>query len=320
MPSPREYADLAKAARLYYLDGLSQKEVAQSMMTTRSNVSRMLTAARQRGVVQIRIVDAAARDVELESQLLAEFDLTEALVARFEPGTRSAQQAGQIGAAWLGERLRDDLTLSISWGSALQNLVGEVEVEQSFSLDIVQMVGGLSNLPTSRSGHELVRELAMRLGATYRYLNAPVVLGRSEAVDAMMGEESIGEVLATARKSDIALVGIGAVGQGSSRALIEQLRLSPEEHAEFAAAHIAGDIAARFYSADGQPFLGGVNDRVLGLSLDELRRIPTVFGIATGKEKAAGLVGALRGRLLDVVCCDAAAARGTLELARRRPA
>ena len=201
MPSPREDADLARAARLYYIDGLSQKEVAQAMMTTRSNVSRMLTSAKQRGVVQIRIVDTAARDVELETRLAAEFGLSEALVARFEPGTRAAQQAGIIGASWLAERLRDNLTLSISWGSALQHLVGAVTVAQSLDLEIVQMVGGLSNLPTSRSGHELVRELATRLGATYRYLNAPVVMGRPEGVDAMMGEQSIGEVLELARET-----------------------------------------------------------------------------------------------------------------------
>ena len=315
MPSPREDADLARAARLYYIDGLSQKEVAQAMMTTRSNVSRMLTSAKQRGVVQIRIVDTAARDVELETRLTAEFGLSEALVARFEPGTTAARQAGIIGAGWLAERLRDHLTLSISWGSSLQHLVGEVTVAQSLDLEIVQMVGGLSNLPTSRSGHELVRELATRLGATYRYLNAPVVMGRPEGVDAMMGEQSIGEVLEAARRSDIALVGIGAVGQGSSRALVEQLRLSPEERREFDAAHIAGDIAARFYDLAGEPFLGAANDRVLGLTLDELRRVPTVFGIATGRDKASGLVGALRGGLLDVLCCDAAAAQEVLELA-----
>ena len=116
--------------------------------------------------------------------------------------------------------------------------------------------------------------------------------------------------------SRLALVGIGAVGQGSSRALVEQLRLSSEERQEFDAAHIAGDIAARFYDLAGEPFLGAANDRVLGLTLDELRRVPTVFGIATGRDKASGLVGALRGGLLDVLCCDAAAAQEVLELAR----
>lgn len=318
MPSPREYSDLARAARLYYIDGLSQQEVATAMMTTRSNVSRMLTSAKLRGVVQIRIVDAAARDVELERRLVAEFGVGEALVARFEPDTRAPQQTGQLGATWLTERLRDDLTVSISWGASLQYMVEEIAVDRSSDIEVVAMVGGLSNLATSRSGHELVRELGTRLGARYRYLNAPVVLGRPEGVDAMMGEPAIDEVLEAARRSDIALVGIGAAGAGSSRALVDEMRLSPAEQQELAEAGVIGDIAARFYDADGQPFLGAANDRIVGLTLDEIRRIPTVFGTATGREKSPGLLGALRGGLLDVVCCDAAAARGVLDLARDR--
>ena len=319
MPSPREYADLARAARLYYIDGLSQKEVAQTMMTTRSNVSRMLTSARQRGVVQIRIVDTAARDVDLEARLMAEFGVGEALVARFEPGAHPPEQAAQIGATWLAERLRDGLTLSISWGSSLQYLVAEVAVAQPLDVEVVAMVGGLSNLGTARSGHELVRELATRLGARYRYLNAPVILGRPEGVDAMMSEPSIEEVLDAAEHSDIALVGIGAAGRGSSQAMVEQMRLSGAEQRELDAAGLAGDIAARFFDFDGQPFLGAANDRILGLTLDQLRRIPTVFGTATGREKAPGLYGALRGGLLDVICCDVDAAHGVLDLARHRP-
>ena len=92
MPPLRENGDLARAARLYFVDGLSQKEVADKMQTTRSNVSRMLTAARERGVVQIRILDSAGRDHDLEEQLMDQFGLSEALVARFEPGSHPARR------------------------------------------------------------------------------------------------------------------------------------------------------------------------------------------------------------------------------------
>jgi DNA-binding transcriptional regulator LsrR (DeoR family) len=81
LPPERNDADLAHAARLYFIDGMSQKEVADEMQTTRSNVSRMLTAAKERGVVQIRIM--IGRDHELERELMDRFGLAEALVASF---------------------------------------------------------------------------------------------------------------------------------------------------------------------------------------------------------------------------------------------
>jgi DNA-binding transcriptional regulator LsrR (DeoR family) len=99
--------------------------------------------------------------------------------------------------------------------------------------------------------------------------------------------------------------------------VVEQLRLSSTELAAFHAADLAGDICARFYDRQGRPYLGAANDRILGIDLEELRRIPTVMGIATGREKAPGLAGALNGGLLDVLCCDVAAARAVLELTRR---
>jgi DNA-binding transcriptional regulator LsrR (DeoR family) len=50
MPAPRDRAALIKAARMYFLDGRSQDDVARALGTSRSNVSRMLTAARAQGM------------------------------------------------------------------------------------------------------------------------------------------------------------------------------------------------------------------------------------------------------------------------------
>ncbi|TKV60163.1 sugar-binding transcriptional regulator [Nakamurella flava] len=317
MPPQRDDSDLARAARLYFIDGLSQKEVAQEMQTTRSNVSRMLTAARARGVVEIRIHDPSGRDDALEHQLVEQFGLSEALVARFEPGNPSDRRAGELGAQWLVDRIHDGQRVSLSWGTSLQKLVWAVTADRSVDVEILQLVGGLSPMSTAITGQEMLRELAVRLGARYRYLHSPAVLDRAEAVELLGAEASIAEALAAARRSDIALVGIGSFGHGSSEIVVEQMRLSPEERAELLAAAPVGDICARFYDADGRSFLGAANDRVLGITLDELREIPTVVGVATGREKAPGLLGALRGGLLDVICCDVPAARGVLEMARR---
>jgi len=317
MPPVRDDGDLARAARLYFIEGLSQKEVAEEMQTTRSNVSRMLTAARQRGVVQIRIMDPAGRDHDLEQQLMDQFGLSDALVTRFEPGSPAERRTGELGASWLVDKLRDGQKISLSWGTSLQNLVWAVTADHTVDVEILQLVGGLSPVSNAPTGQELLRELALRLGAHYRYLHAPAVLDRPDAVALLAQESSISEALDAARHSDIALVGIGSFGHGSSEAVVEQMRLSPAERAALHAADLAGDICARFFDHKGRPYLGAANDRVLGIDLEELRRIPTVLGIAIGREKAPGLAGALNGGFLDVLCCDVTAARAVLELTRR---
>jgi DNA-binding transcriptional regulator LsrR (DeoR family) len=95
---------------------------------------------------------------------------------------------------------------------------------------------------------------------------------------------------------------------------VDALRLSPAERAELEASGAVGDVCARFYDRSGQAVSSVVNERVLAVTLDDLRAIPTVAGIAAGQEKALGILGALRGQIIDVLVCDQAAARSVLAL------
>lgn len=314
MPAPRDDADLVKAARLYFQDGHSQHEVAQALGTSRSNVSRMLAAARERGIVQVRIVDPAGRDSLLEEQLVARFDLAEARVAAVEPGQPALAKVGQLGSSWLLETIRDGQTVAMSWGTALQQLVWATATDRPRHVELLQLVGGLSPVAQATTGQELVRELAARLGATYGYLHAPALLETSAAREALAAERSIAAALDSARRADVALVGIGAVGAGSSAFIVDSLGLTAEERQVFEDRRPVGDVCARYYDLAGRPVHGPVEDRVLAVTLQDLRRIPLVVGLASGKEKAPGILGAVRGRVVDVLVCDAGAARAVLAL------
>src|SRR5438552_15469213 len=102
----RSTDELAKVAQLYYLDDLSQQEIAERLGTTRSNVSRMLKAAKQAGLVEIRVVHPTQRDRELEAALKRRYRLQEARVAPFDPaipaghGQQALAQVGKLAAGW----------------------------------------------------------------------------------------------------------------------------------------------------------------------------------------------------------------------------
>jgi DNA-binding transcriptional regulator LsrR (DeoR family) len=108
------------------------------------------------------------------------------------------------------------------------------------------------------------------------------------------------------------MVGIGAVGTGSSTEMLKGLGLSAAERKAFLAAGPVGDTCCRFFDAQGRPVLGVVHDRVLAIELDGLRRIPTVIGVATGAEKAPGVLAAIRGDIVDGLITDAGLALALL--------
>ena len=74
--------DVTSVARLYYLDGLGQQEIAGMIGVSRSTVSRLLTAARDRGIVRISVDPYDPRDAALERRLSDRFELRHAVVIR----------------------------------------------------------------------------------------------------------------------------------------------------------------------------------------------------------------------------------------------
>jgi DNA-binding transcriptional regulator LsrR (DeoR family) len=310
--SPRSSELIVKAARLYFLEGRSQDDIARALETSRSNVSRMLSTARTVGIVEIRIQDGHGRDADLEHALSERFGLTQVRVAVFRPHADRMAAAGGLAAEWLDDTLRDGQILGLSWGTELQAVVSAVSVEQPRRLEVVPLVGGLSTGESLVASQELVCDLAGRLGATYRRLHAPALLRSEKARDALLAEPSIDQVMARARSADVAVVGIGAVGFGSTVQILDSLGLTPAQHEELMAKNPVGDICCRFFDAQGQPIRGVVHDRVLAVDLDDLRRIPAVIGLATGAEKTPAVLAALHSGIIDGLITDACLAHSLL--------
>jgi DNA-binding transcriptional regulator LsrR (DeoR family) len=65
-----------------------------------------------------------------------------------------------------------------------------------------------------------------------------------------------------------------------------------------------GNLCLRFYDTGGEEIKDVVGDRVLGLELHRLRSIATVVGIACDRRKHQAILGALRGRWINVLLTD----------------
>jgi len=312
LPPARDRESLVKAARMYFIDGRSQDDVARVLGTGRSNVSRMLAAAREQGIVEIRVHGHAGRDLEVERALRQRFDLEPVRVAAFSTEANVIADVGELAAEWLDETLKDDQVIALSWGTTLQAMVGALSVDRPRAVEVVPLVGELSSAASLASGEELVRAMAGKLGGSYRYLHAPALLRSHAAQQALLAEPAVASSLEHALSADIALVGVGTLGVGSSAQVLEGLHLTRAQHRALLDAGAVGDLCCRFYNADGQPVASVAQDRVLAVTLEDLKRIPTVVGVAAGREKVAGVLGALRGRFINGLVTDASLAQAIL--------
>jgi len=310
---PRDTELILRAARLYYEKGKSQDQIATVLGTSRSNVSRMLSDAKRLGFVQIKIIAPIARHDVLSSQLKKILGIPDVQVIGSDRSETTLTSVGRAAADALTRALRPNATIAISWGRGVEAAIVEVQSETLAGLKVTQLMGGLSSVAASVSAEELGRTLAQNLHAQFVPLLAPAVVSNPRTRNTLLNEDSISRVLEVARSATIALVGIGSRGSASSEDVLKQFRLA-KAHSDLVSKTYAGDISARFYDSHGKSVSSEMDNRVVGLTLEEISKIPQVIGVAAGAEKAQGVLGAARARLIDTLVTDVACATEVLQL------
>jgi DNA-binding transcriptional regulator LsrR (DeoR family) len=317
MPAPRRQDVLVKAARLYYLQDKSQGEVAKALGLSRSSVSRILTAAREQGVVEIRIHDPSglARVPDLEDALCKAFGTRAAVVVPRRRGQSPVAVVAEATARLFEERVSRIGSVGLSWGNTVDRFVEQVELEPiNPGLVICPLVGGLPS-EAGPAGNTSLEQLAEKCGAMSFRFESPAVVESRETWAAMNRESTILRAIERAAEVEAALVGIGSYGVHNSRRVVAAMQLSEEESAQLAGQSPAGDICGRYYDLHGRPIGLPTSERVIGITLDQLREVPEVIGLAGGVEKAPGVVGALRTGVLRSIILDEDLASAVLNLA-----
>jgi DNA-binding transcriptional regulator LsrR (DeoR family) len=300
---------------LYYVDGLTQTEIAQRMNFSTAKVNRMLLQAREQGYVTITIRTPFQQLFDLEDRLKAVFGLQDATVipAVAESSTSPLNALGAAAADFLLAHLRDGDVLGIGGGSAVNALTQAIAPARSYQVEVVPLLGAVQGQITNDVNY-LAAQLAERLGAKAYQLHAPAFVDSREHCEALRAMGPVKEILDIASRANIALFGVGMLDPEVSR-FVQFTALSAEDMRHIASdCGGVGDINAFVFDAEGRPCAQEYADRVLGVSLNDIKSIPYRIGIAATAAKALPLYGALRGGYLHALITDETAARGILGL------
>jgi deoxyribonucleoside regulator len=311
---------LAQVASWYYEEGLDQETIAQRINRSRSMVSRLLEKARQAGLVEVHVHYPLRTEPVLEAELCSAFGLTEALVLAQPPADYRLllRRLGELGARALQTLLHDNMIIGIGWGTGVHAVVQVMPDLALRGVTVVQLIGSIGHGDPLIDGTELARWLAQKLGGTYRYLPAPVLVETEELAQTLLRNRSIAETVEVALQAEVIVTGIGTVTPDLS-GLLRAGYLSQTDLAEFAAMGIVGDLLGFQIDAHGLPADISYNRRVIGLpSIDVLHRVPHVIAVSGSRAKARAILAALRGHYCNVLITDAEAAAAVLQLERER--
>jgi len=313
MSTRQELQMMLRAARLYYEDGLTQQQVADKLGVSRPKVSRLLTQARAEGVVHIAIVDPFDTFEEIETRLVETFGLRQAVVAAGEglSGEPLRRRIGLTAAEYLRRTLYDDLRIGVGWGRTLRAIVGGLNAEHQAAIHVLPLIGGLGQKSASFQVNDLARRLAEAFGGTWQALYAPAFVGDAQARDALLRHPDAQRMMETWDSLDMALVGIGYFAFQCQSSMFFAEYMAPTLFQELDQRGAVGDLCGRFFDIQGKQCI--LEAEVIGISLECLRALDRVVGVAGGEEKVAAILGALRGGYLNVLITDSVTAQAVLE-------
>ena len=313
-PAAREPAaspDLrVRAAWLYYVEDMTQEQIARFMNISRAKVIRLLASARDNGIVRIRIEDRASEQIALERQLVAAFGLVDAVVVPAPADEADITTVvGHAAGTYLTDQLKDGMSIGVGWGATLHMSLKALGGQPCQRLSVVSLLGGMTH-SRAVNPSAVARRIADAFGADCYQLTAPVMVADESVRAALWSEPGLRELLERARRVDLALVSVGDVSEEAT--LFRQGLLPRPALASLQAAGAVGDVLCHFIDANGKVVDHPVNRRVVAVGLDDLRRVPRIVVAAGGRRKVAAIRAALKGTGAGVLITEEGAARGLL--------
>lgn len=278
---------LAQVAWAYYVEGLTQEKVAEKLGATRLRVNKALSEAHRIGLVRITFNTAYAACFDLEQALCDRFGLKQAYVA---PAPAQESDVQTITGAALGNLLSEILadpgvrSFGMSWGGTLNIATRFLAAIERPDLEVISVMGGLTR-GSDLNSFEITTRLADLLGAQHSYFTAPLYAGSAESRDTIMELDVFRDVLERIRAVDALAM---AAGDLSKRSLLMRDALpNGTTIEELQKAGGVGDILGTVIDAAGRPIDHPINEKVIGIGIPDLARIPNVILAAGGAHKVA---------------------------------
>ncbi len=311
---PTEFDDdpMIWAAWLYYEEHLTQDEVARRIGVSRASVNNLLQNARECGVVEISVAARHLRTIGSARRICRRFGIENCLVLPDDEGRRpDFERVGQAGARFLAERLRPDDVLGVSWGRTVLALSGALVVKALPGVSVVQVTG--SAIGTYRFSAELcASNIANRIGARCIHLHAPGIVSRADVKRMLMREPTLVQQFQIIATCNRIVYGVGSVA--SSSTAFGSGFLTEAEARPYIERGAVAVLAGRFLDADGRAVLGELDDRMIGMTVDEIRAVPDRICVAAGAEKVAPIRALLAGGFATSLITDQPTATAILDL------
>lgn len=309
-----------QAASMYYEQGLTMDAVARRLDTSRSSVSRLLTYARDSGIVTIKIAPPEAEPGSLSSEFERIFGVRTQIVPTLNVDSAATRlnSVAAVAASRFTNMVDEGMTIGVAWGNTTGAVIKHLAPQPKLGSTVVQLNGAANALDTGTLYVDsFISAIATAFNSSATHFPVPAFFDYVETKEALWRERSIRRVLRVIESCDIALFGVGAVAPTMPSHVYSGGFLKREELDAARKDGVVGDVCTVLIREDGSTDME-LNARASGPSPEQLRKIPLRLCVVSGSAKAAPLIGALRAGVATDLVIDSGAARETLNRLRGR--
>lgn len=297
---------LTKIAYMYYVLDKTQNDIAKELNIHRTSISRMISKAKQQGIVTISISDLNVQRYELEKYVKEKYSLKQVIIPFFNNKLDEVSKDNiftQEAGVYLKGIIQNKNIVGVSWGSTLAKSVDNIISKKISDIIFLPIVGGPSNISFNYHVNTIVYQLASKFGGKSVFVNTSVVQESKRSAREIMKSKLFEEITKLWKKLDLAIVGIGGELPVKNNSQWRNI-LNVLDWEDLYMRKAVGDCCCRFFDKDGKVLVGDLYDRTIGLTLDELKKVPTVVGIARSKQKSRALLAMLKQKYLDILITD----------------
>lgn len=212
---------------------------------------------------------------------------------------------GKTASTLIKQIVKDGDIIGITGGTTMAQVAEEMTPEKTKkNITVIPARGGLGKDLETQSNN-IAAKLANKLGGRYRLLQVPDNVG-VEALKALMTVHEVKEVLDIIKNMDVLVFGIGRADIMAQRRELHKDKINKIKK-DGAVAEAFG----HYFNTNGDIVL---ETSTIGLSLEDFKRVSTVVGVASGKEKAEAIVAICKLHNNMTLIIDEGAARTILSM------
>lgn len=303
-----------RVAWMYYVEEMTQSDIAEALGIGRITVVRLLSEARAMNEVRVTLARDAAIDSSVEIALQKAWGIPEVIVAPISSSDVDPRAAIAAAAGpHISRMLRPGMKLGLGWGETLNRLLCYIEEQPTAELSVVSLLGGITRVRAANPT-EFAWQFARLFGADCYLLAAPAIVDSVATKKALIDRCGLNKVFNFAKSLDAIVVGVGSINPKSTNFYGT---ISESEQEALRKKGAVGDILYNFFDVRGRLVDHSLNERSMSIPLASLRAAPVRILVAGGSEKLEAMIGAFRLLRPTVVITDEITANALLEMSKR---